>query len=304
MALTIRDIEYFLAVAQHGRLSAAAEEHAVTQPALTKAVQRVEAEFGLKLFERSAHGMRLSASGLRVVPRLQQLQASYTDAVRLSNEMRAGQAGLLRVGSTDTSPDNRLVAALAPLLGQRPGLRVRVRVDRSDVLAALVRDGELDLALIPAYDQQPLDVEHTKIDSDPLVPLVRAGHPLARRTRPTMEDTAAFGWILGPGQSAATRALAEIHARARLPPPKVVVETPFTAEMNLGLLAGTDLLTLVPRSFLRHRHDARCVELPIAALRIPRSVVLVSRADADWTPLMAALRDGMLHGARSARTAR
>ena len=304
MSITIRDIEYFLSVAQAGRLSAAAAEHGVTQPALSKAIQRVEEEFGLQLFERTARGMVLTSGGLRVADQLRRLHGSYADAMLLANDMRAQHAGLLRIGTTDTSAGNRLASVLGPLLAARPALRVRLRVDRSDVLASLVREGELDLALVPAYDNQPLDAERTKIDNDPMWPLVRAGHPLAARSRLTLTDVAGYGWLTGPQQSAAYRALSDIFARHHLPPPKVVMEVPFASELNLSVVATTNLVTLVPRSFMQHAQDDGFSVLPVAALRIPRAVVLLSRPGAPWSPLMASLRDGLIeHTRQSRRTA-
>src|SRR5438046_3131714 len=124
MSLAIRDIRYFLAVARTGQLATAAEGEGVTQPALTKAMRRVEDEFGLQLFERSVRGMALTAAGLRVAEEMQKLQAAYADTVLLADEMRARQAGLLRIGVTDTTAGNRMAAVLGPLLVQRPGLRV------------------------------------------------------------------------------------------------------------------------------------------------------------------------------------
>ncbi len=290
----MRDIQYFLAVARSGLLSVAADEQGVTQPALTKAVRRVEAEFGLQLFERSARGMVLTSAGLRVAEQARRLQADYADTVMLAEEMRAQQSGLLRVGVTDTTAGNRVAAALGALLSQRPGLRVRMRVDRSDTLAGAVREGELDLALVPAYEGQPLDAERTKVDNDPMLPLVRAGHPLARRARVGLADVAGYGWISGPANSAASKAIAEIFARHKLAAPRVVMEVPFASELNLSVLAATDLVALVPRSFMRHAEDHRFTVLPVAALRVPRAVVLLSRPGATWTPLMEALRDSLL----------
>src|SRR6218665_1331936 len=136
MPLSIRDIEYFLAVAKTGLLSAAADELGVTQSALTKAVQRAEAD--LPLFERSARGMALTSAGQRMLGQAHRLRADYADLVLLANEMRARQSGLLRVGVTDTTAGNRVALALGSLLAQRPGLRVHLRVDRSDALAALL----------------------------------------------------------------------------------------------------------------------------------------------------------------------
>jgi len=297
--MAIRDIHYFLAVARSGQLASAAEEVGVTQPALTKAVQRVEQEFGLQLFERSVRGMALTAAGIRVADQMRRLQATYADTVLLADDMRARQAGLLRIGVTDTTAGNRMAAVLGPLLVQRPGLRVRMRVDRSDVLAALVREGELDLAMVPAYEGQPLDAERTKIDNDPMLPLVRAGHPLAARARVSLKDVSGFGWMTGPTTSAAYRALTEIFARHALPPPTIIMEVPFASELNLSVLAATDLVTLVPRSFMQHATDDRFTVLPVAALRIPRAVLLLSRPGSAWSPLMQTLRDHLIALRRS-----
>jgi DNA-binding transcriptional LysR family regulator len=294
MSLSMRDVQYFLAVAKTGLLSTAADEQGVTQPALTKAVRRVEAEFGLQLFERSARGMMLTSAGQRVVEQVRRLQADYADTVLLANEMRAQQAGLLRVGVTDTTSGNRVAAALGTLLNQRPGLRVRLRVDRSDTLATLVREGELDLALVPAYEGQPLDAERTKVDNDPMLPLVRTGHPLTQRSRVSLADVTAYGWISGPATSAAFKAITDIFTRNNLAAPRVVMEVPFASELNLSVLAATDLVTLVPRSFMRHADDSRFAVLPVPALRVPRAVVLLSRPGSSWSPLMQALRDSLL----------
>ncbi|RTQ36956.1 LysR family transcriptional regulator [Variovorax gossypii] len=294
MSLSMRDIEYFLAVAKSGLLSTAADEQGVTQPALTKAVRRVEAEFGLQLFERSARGMVLTSAGLRVAEQARRLQADYADTVQLANEMRAQQSGLLRVGVTDTTSGNRVAGALGSLLVKRPGLRVRLRVDRSDTLATLVREGELDLAMVPAYEGQPLDAERTKVDNDPMLPLVRSGHPLAQRARVALADVATYGWISGPASSAAFKAIADIFARHNLSAPRVVMEVPFASELNLSVLAATDLVTLVPRSFMRHADDRRFAVLPVPALKVPRAVVLLSRPGSTWSPLMQALRDNLL----------
>lgn len=294
MPLAIRDIQYFLAVAKAGQLSSAAEAQGVTQPALTKAVRRVEQEFGLQIFERSVRGMTLTSAGLRLAEQMRRLQAHYADTVLLADAMRAQQAGLLRIGVTDTTAGNRIAAVLGPLLMQRPGLRVRMRVDRSDALAVQVLEGELDLALVPAYEGQPLEAEPTKIDNDPMLPLVRAKHPLALRSRLSLKDVAGFGWMTGPAHSAAYRALEEIFARHGLPPPTIVMEVPFASEMNLSVLATTDLVTLVPRSFMQHAPDHRFAVLPIAALRVARAVVLLSRPGSAWSPLMWTLRDNLL----------
>lgn len=294
MPLSIRDIEYFLAVARTGLLSTAADELGVSQSALTKAVQRVESEFDLPLFERSARGMALTSAGLRMVEQAHRLQADYADLVLLANEMRAQQSGLLRVGVTDTTAGNRVALALGSLLAQRPGLRVRLRVDRSDALAALLHEGVLDLALVPVYEGQRLDADRTKIDNDPMLPLVRARHPLLQCARVGLADVAAYGWITSPANAALSVTITQIFARHQLPAPRVVMEVPFVSDLNLSVLAATDLVMMVPRSFMRHVEGQQFGVLPITELRVPRAVVLLSRPGSGWSPLMQTLRDNLL----------
>src|SRR6218665_2270889 len=112
MPLSIRDIEHFLSVATTHLLSATAYQLIVPQPSLTKAEQRVEAEFDLPLFDRSARGMALTSAGQRMLGQAPRLRADYADLVLLANEMRARQSGLLRVGVTDTTAGNRVALAL------------------------------------------------------------------------------------------------------------------------------------------------------------------------------------------------
>lgn len=294
MDFTLRDIDYFLAVAKAGRLAQAAQACDVTQPALTKAVRRLEATFGLQLFERNARGMRLTSAGLRFMDTAQALSAGYHDALRMAAEMQARQAGLLRIGVTDTTRANLVTPTLAPLLRQRPGLRVALRVGRSDQLGGAVRDGELDLAIVPAYEGQPFDCERVKIGNDPLLPVVRAGHPLALRPRPSLADLVPHGWILSGPNAAAYRAVGAVFTRAGLPPPVVVVKTEYSSEAGLALVRSTDLLAMAPQSLLRATDQKDLHMLPLPALRLTRAVVLLTRKGTAWSPLMETFRDALV----------
>lgn len=294
MALTVKDIEYFLAVARRGMLSGAADDMGVTQPALSKAMQRVEAEFGVALFERSGRGMVLTSAGLRATEQLQRLNAAHADTQILANEMRAQQAGLLRIGVTDVSGEGPVAGAITTLLTQRPGMRIRLQHGRSDVLAAQVVAAELDAAIVPAYDKQPLPGERTKISSDPMQLVVRRSHPLAKQNRIAIADLVPYGWVIGSTTSAAYRAIETVFSERDLPAPRVVLEVPYTSALSAGVLARSNLISLLPSSFLRKTDGASFVELPVPEFRLARSVVLVTRSGSSSSPLLSALRDVLL----------
>lgn len=299
MSLSVKDIEYFLAVVQRGALSAAADDLGVTQPTLTKAVQRIESEFGVALFERSGRGMALTSAGLRAVEQLQRLNAAHADTQILANDMRAQQAGLLRVGVTDASGDGPVVDAITSLLALRPGMRVRLQHGRSDALAAMVMAAELDAAIVPTYDGQPLPGERTKISSDPMQLVVRRSHPLARQSRVSVADLVPYGWVIGSTSSAAYRAIEAVFAERGLSPPRVVMEVPYTSALSAGVLARSHLVSLLPASFLRRTDGASFVVLPVPEFRLARSVVLVTRSGSTSSPLLSALRDSLLRHMKS-----
>jgi len=300
MPLILRDIDYVLAVARRGALSAAADELGVTQPTLTKAVQRVEAEFGVRLFERTARGMVLTAAGQRAAEQLRRLATTHADTVRLADEMRAQQAGLLRVGVTDASAESPLVQAITALLAQRPALRLRLAHGRSDMLADLVQAGELDAALIPVYEGQTLPGTVMPIRNDPMQLVVRRGHPLAGRSRLGLADLVPFGWIIGSTGSVAYRVIEARFAARGLPAPHAVLEVPYTSGLSAEVLARSDLVSLIPTSFLRHADASGQVVLSVPELSLKRVVALVTRGAApEVTPLLEALRAALLRRPRA-----
>ena len=290
MNISLRDISYFLAVAGTARLSQAAELCGVTQPALSKAMLRLEGELGLKLLERHARGTRMTAAGQQFLPMAQNLHAGDLDAQRLAGELRARGAGLLRIGVTNATRTGLLAPVLGELIQQRAGLRVQLRIGRSDQLAKSVQAGELDLALVPAYSDTTFSCEHTVIGRDPLLPVVRADHPLARLTHPKLKDLQPFSWLLASSTSTPFRLLNGLYRSCSLPAPTVVVETDYASEIDLTLLRSTNLLALVPQSMMSLNEQSDLHVLPISELKLEREVVMLNRTGVA-TPLMRTLQE-------------
>jgi DNA-binding transcriptional LysR family regulator len=290
MNISLRDISYFLAVAGTARLSQAAELCDVTQPAISKAMRRLEDELGLKLLERHARGTRLTAAGQQFLPMAQNLHAGDLDAQRLVGELRARGAGLLRIGVTNATRTGLLAPILGELIQQRAGLRVQLRIGRSDQLAKDVQAGELDLALVPAYSDATLPSGFTVIGRDPLLPVVRASHPLAQLTRPDLKALQPYFWLLASSTSTPYRLLNSLYRRHGLPAPTVVVETDYASEIDLTLLRSSNLLALVPQSMMSLSEQSDLHILPLSELKFEREVVMLTRTGVA-TPLMRTLSE-------------
>ncbi|UHL65080.1 LysR family transcriptional regulator [Paralcaligenes sp. KSB-10] len=291
MNLNLRDIEYFLAVAESGHMGRAAAACAVTQPALSKSIHRLEDETGLKLFDRSARSMRLTSSGLAFVEHARRLKLEYLDTVRHAGELRMGQAGLLRVGATGATLDNVVMPALAVLLPRRPALKVCVTVGLSDALCESVGLGDLDMAVAPIYGAGPTALERVVLGEDSLEVVVRDRHALLDKPRLQLSDLLDFSWILPGSQASARKALFGLFEAKELGLPNVAMEVEFISEGTLAVVAATDLISFAPMSLLRRLSTERVVPLPLRLpLRLPRQISLLTHRGVTWTPLMEAFR--------------
>lgn len=284
------DISYFLEVVKHGNLGRAAAACGVTQPAITKAIRRLEDAAGIPLLERGAHGARLTSEGHLFVESARRFNAQHADMIRTASELRAHHAGLLRIGLTNPSADSEVVWAMADLIRKRPGLRIKLTIGKSDALNAAVEAGELDMAVVPGYPGVSFSCTQLAISEDRAHVAARVGHPVFAIAEPTLQDLSPYAWVMPSRDSASRRVVTAIHERAGVAIPNVALEAEFISDAVLGLVGRTDLLAVVPASNLRSV-IGRIMPLPVPALTIERSLVLLTRPQVTWSPLMMALRD-------------
>lgn len=285
MTVRLDDIDYFLAVAQHGQVRRAAAALGLSQPALTKALQRLEKELGFPLFERSARGMALTPVAEQFRQRTQALRNSLGDAIKEAADLHLGAMGVLRVGVSPLYAERLFVPAALQLHRQRPAARMRVMVNLNDALLAALRLGDLDLTLNALPRIPPDDLEPTPLMRDDLWMVVREHHPLLLRRRLRLQDLANADWML-PGPSVAGRRSVEGRlAEAGLPPPRVVVEVSNTAGSLARLLLHSDLVSIMSETTLASPLGAGLVALPLADARFTRSIGALTRRGSVLPPL-------------------
>ena len=296
MNLSLRDVEYFLAAVDHGNLARAAASCAVSQPALSKSLKRLEADTGLVLFDRaSGRSIQLTSAGLVFLEHARKLWAEYRDAVRHAGELRIGQAGLLRIGATGATVDTVVLPAVAELLPKRPALRIDLQVALSDDLHDRIEKGSLDLAIVPVYAETPGTLKQEPIKADDLCIVASRRHPLATRKKLRLADLDGCRWILPGSRSVARKVLDARFDAQGVGLPKAALEVSHFSAGALRLVAGSDLLAALPSMILASEHHSDLVTLPVV-LGGPlwRQIVLLSRREAIWSPLMSELRNVLL----------
>ncbi|MEL6423583.1 MAG: LysR substrate-binding domain-containing protein, partial [Pseudomonadota bacterium] len=178
-SLTLRQLQYFDAIARHGHFGRAAEACAVTQPALSMQLKELEATLGTPLLERSGRHVRLSAFGEAALARARDALQAIDDIGDLARTARGELSGRLRIGVIPTIAPYLLPKILATLGQTFPTADPHVRETVTPVLLSEIADGGLDLAIL-ALPTSEAALEEFALFEEPFL-LVR---PLAEAAAP------------------------------------------------------------------------------------------------------------------------
>lgn len=176
--MNLRDLEYLVAVADHGNFRRAALACDVTQPTLSTQVKKLEAELGALLLDRSATPLRLTPVGEEVVRRARRL---LHDAAQLRDAVRAQahpEAGTLRLGVFPTLGSYLLPRVLPGVRARFPDVALLITEEKSNELLALLAAGELDAVTVALPVASP-DLTVRPLFREEFLLAVPTGHPLA-----------------------------------------------------------------------------------------------------------------------------
>ncbi|KUJ70911.1 LysR family transcriptional regulator [Streptomyces albus subsp. albus] len=184
----LRDLRYFVAVAEELNFTRAAERLFLSQPALSKQIRQLEELLRVRLFNRDRRTVSLTASGEALLPRARELIQLWDEAQRAVGDAAAAEAAVLTVGVSSSVGRGLLAAARARFAERHPAWRIRVRqINWEDPTAGLA-SGEVDVALIwlPVPGQEAFTVR--VVASEPRWVALPVGHRLADRAEIAFEE--------------------------------------------------------------------------------------------------------------------
>ena len=237
--MEIRTIGYFLAVVEAGSLTAAAKRLDLTQPALTKAIRRLEDEAGSPLFVRGARGVALTAFGRSFLRHARTVRSTMADASNELEALRHGRAGAVQFGAGEIWLLKIVPQAVQIFRREFPDIRLHIYGGFGGTLRDALRQTPLDLVLaaIPEGVEEP-DLTSTPLLIDEYQVIANRRHPLHRKSNVQLKDLLDYPWIL-PGPTAyLARRLETIFRAAGLPPPDAIIETAELTRFKLTLLCG------------------------------------------------------------------
>lgn len=184
--ITLRQLRYLTAVARHRHFGRAAEDCAVSQPALSMQLKQLEQEIGADLVERRPGDIALTDTGREVAQRAEHILAATRDLIDFARH-RDVLSGALRLGIIPTLAPYVLPRVLPRLQSQYPLLRLEVRETQTKTLLDELGRGELGAVML-ALPAEGADVETLPLFDDPFLLAVPAGDPLPARRRVGLTD--------------------------------------------------------------------------------------------------------------------
>jgi DNA-binding transcriptional LysR family regulator len=280
--MDLRDLRYFEAIAELQHLGRASARLHRTQPALTSSIRRLEADCGTPLFERAGRGIRLTEAGQVLQRWAQRMRFDVEDARRELSAIGAGQAGHVRIGIVPTAAQFLLPSVARQLLDEAPEVTLRTVVGLVDTLRPLLRAGELDLVVGTESGAEPGYVSR-RLAEDVIVVAASERHEVFRK-RVVLKDLVAYRWALQPAGAPTRDWLDHAFDRARLPRPRVQVETTMLL-MLPALIVQTGLLSFISRHHLQG--GGRIVglqEVPVEGAAMRRRLVVTYRDHSFLSP--------------------
>jgi LysR family transcriptional regulator, regulator for genes of the gallate degradation pathway len=247
--MDLRLLRYFAACVEMKTMHAAADAVNVSQPALSKAIQNLETELGVKLLDRCPRGVIPTPYGETLFRYAKMMDSEMRRALAEIDAMRGMTRGTIVLGVLPTMCAT-LTEVFAAVMERHSGLRLKLKVGFSSELTSALLEGEIDLAvtLLPA------EIAPLGLAFEPLIPtgpvvVVRKEHPLAKLKQPSLKQLTEYPWLIPDYPSTHRAIINRAFIDAGVAPPAATIDA-STVIFFGPLIRQTDIITVAPVTLL------------------------------------------------------
>jgi DNA-binding transcriptional LysR family regulator len=281
----LRQLRYFVAVAEESSYTRAAERLTISQQSLSQQITLLERMLGVKLFDRDTRGTGLTAVGALFLPEARAVLARAEEAVDVVARAARGEIGSLCLAFLATTTNYLLPPVVRAVRQRLPELRLTTEETTIAPLVEGLFKGRYDVA----FTRPPLvdGLESRTLVSEPVCAVLPEGHPLAGRSELTLGELAGERWVLTPRSSWEPwhQAFDSSFRSAGFTPD--VVQRDASAQGLLGLVAAGVGVTRLARSASSLRRTG-VVFVPLAGEFVPTEMVWLA---GNSSPALHALLD-------------
>lgn len=216
--MLLRHIRYFLAVAEQGNFTRAAEALHVSQPTLSQQIKQLEENLGTPLFDRSGRTVRLTDAGMAWMRYARLALQDLEAGTRAIHDVATLERGNLRLAMTPTFTAYLVGPVIDAFYRQYPGVSVSIHEMTQDRIEALLAEDRLDVGI--AFSQaQSVDIVAEELFTESLNMMVGAQHPLVQQREPLSAQVFEQQPLVLLSEDFATRQFIDDYCRRQDPPP-------------------------------------------------------------------------------------
>lgn len=273
-ALSLRQLRFLVTLARVGNFSRAADEMAVTQPALSAAIRQVEEHVGARLFDRTTHHVALTQPGAALLPHAQRLLKTADNAFADMRSATSHERATIRIGAMPSAIP-AVAQALAELGAGHPDLSFHLSDGTSDLLIEDLRKGAFDLVIGVSFGRGG-GLDATMLIEDDMVLVVRRDHRLAGRDRANWSSLAQDDIVHFPGGSIGELSRVALRQNGLAPSPRYRVDQ---VDSLYGLVLSGLAVGIMPRLYTRAFDTAEVALVPLIGPTVKRRLALLHRSE-------------------------
>jgi len=281
-ACAYRHLETYIAFCETGGESLAAGRLGVSQPAVNQALRQMEHMLGVKLFQRSVRGMRLTESGEAVLRRSKLALAEFRHAEEDLMALHGRMTGRIVIGSLPLSSGVLVPRAVDRVLALHKDLNVTIVDGTYDALMHQLRHADVDVIVGALRARQPnAEVVQEPLFEDTLSVVVRQSHPLVGKRLSGLHELVGESWIAPLSGTPARAAFERAFAADGVAPPHAPLEVNSAVVLQALLMDSNRLALLSRRQIVRGISAGLLQVLPVDVKETSRHIGLTMRADSD-----------------------
>ncbi|WP_151736109.1 LysR family transcriptional regulator ['Paenibacillus yunnanensis' Narsing Rao et al. 2020] len=282
--MELRQLQYFLKVAQREHVTKAAEELHVAQSAVSRQIHQLEQELGVDLFMQKGRNLQLTPVGQLFRKRVEALLKELDRSVAEVHEFLDPERGEIRIGFPHSLGTHLIPTIVAEFRRLYPNVRFRFKQGTYPSLIKDVLSGEVDLAFISPFPENDGQVAGDVVMTEELFAILPQNHPLAKETEIRLEQLKEEKFVLF-SQGYSLRPIVWQACLAAGFKPQIAFEGGETDTIR-GLVAAGMGVSLLPETALYQTNPMQPAQVRVVGPTVTRTVGIIHRSDGKL-PLVA-----------------
>ena len=292
--MDLATLNAFIAIAELGSFSEAAERLHLTQPAVSKRIASLEQQLSVRLFDRLGREVSLTEAGRALLPRAYQILNVLDDTRRALTNLNGEISGHLTLATSHHIGLHRLPPLLRAFTRAHPQVALDIQFLDSEVAYEEVLHGRAELAVITLAPETREPVHAVAVWDDPLDFVAAPEHPLARSKAISLADVAHHPAVF-PGGNTFTHHIVRRLFEAQGLTPNIAMSTNYLETIKMMVSIGL-AWSVLPRTML----DEQVARLPLPGIQLTRQLGYISHTERTlsnaaraFMNLLDAQRDGL-----------